>query len=71
MDDETKNSIIYQMQDHLDNLEHDYENLIEQIRLVNQQRFGCHTEKLKEIGDRWTDFHFYEAEENCDEASRS
>ena len=40
MDTETKDSVIFQMQDRLDKLEHDYENLIEQIRLANQQRFG-------------------------------
>lgn len=36
MDHETKNDVIYQMQDRLDKLEHDYENLMEQIRLANQ-----------------------------------
>ena len=36
MDMETKDSVIFQMQDRLDKLEHDYENLIEQIRLSNQ-----------------------------------
>ena len=45
MDMETKDGVIFQMQDRLDKLEHDYENLIEQIRLANQQRFGRHTEK--------------------------
>ena len=39
MDMETKDGVIFQMQDRLDKLEHDYENLIEQIRLANQQRF--------------------------------
>ena len=48
MNHDTKNEIIYQMQDRLDKLEHDYENLIEQIRLANQQRYGRHTEKLDE-----------------------
>ena len=46
MDTETKDSVIFQMQDRLDKLEHDYENLIEQIRLANQQRFGRHTESI-------------------------
>ncbi len=32
MDHASKNDVIYQMQDRLDQLEHDYENLIEQIR---------------------------------------
>ena len=49
MDHETKNDVIYQMQDRLDRLEHNYENLVEQIRLANQQRFGRHTEKLDDI----------------------
>ena len=34
MDHDAKNDIIYHMQERLDRLEHDYENLIEQIRLV-------------------------------------
>lgn len=36
MDTETKDSVIFQMQDRLDKLEHDYENLIEQSRSVWQ-----------------------------------
>ena len=36
MDHETKNDVIYQMQDRLDRLEQNYENLVEQIRLANQ-----------------------------------
>lgn len=38
MDHQSKNDVIYQMQDRLDKLEHDYENLIEQIRLANTLR---------------------------------
>ena len=49
MDHGTKNDVIYQMQDRLDKLEQDYENLMEQVRLADQQRFGRHTEKLSEI----------------------
>ena len=49
MDHESKNDVIYQVQDRLDKLEHDYENLMEQVRLANQQRFGRNTEKLDEI----------------------
>ena len=49
MNHETKNDLIYQMQDRLDRLEHDYENLMEQIRLANQQRYGRRTEKLDQI----------------------
>ena len=65
MDHETKNDVIYQMQDRLDKLEHDYENLLEQIRLANQQRFGRHTEKLDEIAGQLSFFN--EAEGNFDE----
>ena len=46
MNHETKNEVIYDMQNRLDNLEHDYENLIEQIRLANQERFVRHSETL-------------------------
>ena len=46
MDHKTKDDVIYQMQDRLGRLEQNYENLVEQIRLANQQRFGRHTEKL-------------------------
>ena len=60
---ETKDGVIFQMQDRLDKLEHDYENLIEQIRLANQQRFGRHTEKLDEIAGQLSFFN--EAEANC------
>ena len=66
MDHETKNDVICQMQERLDKLEHDYENLIEQIRLADQQRFGRHTEKLSEIEGQLSFFN--EAEENCDES---
>lgn len=49
MNHDAKNDVIYQIQDRLDKLEHDYENLMEQARLASQQRFGRHTEKLDEI----------------------
>ncbi len=65
MDHETKNEVIYRMQDRLDRLEHDYENLIEQIRLANKQRFGRHTEKLDDIAGQLSFFN--EAEACCDE----
>lgn len=67
MGQEAKNDVIYQMQDRLDKLEHDYENLIEQVRLADQQRFGRHTEKLDEIAGQLSFFN--EAEANCDESS--
>lgn len=37
MDHQSKNDVIYQMQERLDKLEHDYENLIEQIRLAEAE----------------------------------
>ena len=49
MNHDTKNEVIYQMQERLDKLEQDYENLVEQIRLANQERFGRHTEKLDDL----------------------
>lgn len=65
MDHKTKNDVIYQMQDRLDQLEQNYENLMEQVRLANQQRFGRHTEKLEDISGQLSFFN--EAEANCDE----
>lgn len=65
MDNQTKDGVIYQMQDRLDKLEHDYENLMEQIRLANQQRFGRHTESLNAITGQLSFFN--EAEANCEE----
>lgn len=65
MDHETKNDVICQMQDRLDKLEHDYEDLMEQIRLANQKCFGRQTEKLEDIAGQLS--YFNEAEVNCDE----
>ena len=65
MDHKTKDGVIYQMQDRLDQLEQNYENLMEQVRLANQQRFGRHTEKLEDISGQLSFFN--EAEANCDE----
>lgn len=67
MDHETKNDVICQMQDRLDKLEHDYEDLMEQIRLANQKRFGRQTEKLEDIAGQLSFFN--EAEANCDEST--
>lgn len=61
MDHETKNDVIYQMQERLDKLEHDYENLIEQIRLANQERFGRQTESLSAITGQLSFFNEVEA----------
>ena len=61
MGHEAKNDVIFQIQDRLDKLEHDYENLMEQIRLADQQRFGRHTEKLAEIAGQLSLFNEAEA----------
>ncbi len=61
MGHEAKNDVIFQMQNRLDKLEHDHENLMEQIRLANQQRFGRHTEKLVEIAGQLSLFNEVEA----------
>lgn len=67
MDHAAKNDVIFQMQDRLDKLERSYENLMEQIRLANQQRYGRSTEKLDGIAGQLSFFN--EAEANCDEAA--
>ncbi len=61
MDTGSKDDIIYQMQDRLDKLEQDYENLMEQVRLANQQRFGRGTEKLEAITGQISFFNEAEA----------
>ena len=48
-------------------MEQNYENLIEQIRLANQQRFGRQTEKLDDIAGQLSFFN--EAEADYDEAA--
>ena len=68
MDHKTKDYVIYQMQDRLDRLEQNYENLIEQVRLANQQRFGRRTEKLEDIAGQLSFFN--EAEANYNEAAK-
>ena len=61
MNHDTKNKVICQMQDRLDKLERDYENLIEQIRLADQQRYGRHTESLDAITGQLSFFNEAEA----------
>lgn len=61
MNHDTKNKVICQMQDRLDKLEHNYENLIEQIRLADQQRYGRHTESLDAITGQLSFFNEAEA----------
>ena len=67
MDHTAKNDVIFQMQDRLDKLEQNYETLIEQVRLANQQRFGRQTEKLDDIAGQLSFFN--EAEANYDETA--
>ena len=69
MNHDAKNAVIYQMQERLDKLEHDYERLIEQIHLADQERFGRHTEKLNEIAGQLSFFNEVEAcyDENAKE----
>lgn len=71
MNHDTKNEVIYQMQDRLDKLEQNYERLLEQIRLANQEKFGRHTEKLSEIAGQLSFFNEAEAcyDENTSEPS--
>ena len=66
MDTGSKDDIIYRMQDRLDKLEQDYENLMEQVRLADQQRFGRQSEKLEAIAGQISFFN--EAEACCDES---
>lgn len=61
MNHKTKDEIIYQMQDRLDLLEQNYENLIEQIRLANQQRFGRQSETLDAVAGQLSFFNEAEA----------
>ena len=69
MNHDAKNAVIYQMQERLDKLEHDYERLMEQIHLADQERFGRHTEKLNEIAGQLSFFNEVEAcyDENAKE----
>ena len=72
MNHKDKDAVIYQLQDRLDKLEHDYENLMEQIRLANQQRYGRHTESLTAIaGQREEDIKDFPQEEISHDISAS
>ena len=53
------------MQGQLDTLNDNIENLIEQVRIANNYRFGKHTETLKSIEGQLS--FFDEAETACDE----
>ena len=44
-----KDTLILEMQDEILSLKHNYEQLMEQFRVFEQQRFGRHTEKLDQI----------------------
>lgn len=61
-----KDNVIFQMQDRLDKLEQDYERLIEQIRIADQQRFGRHTERLDQIAGQLSFFN--EVEDCCNDS---
>lgn len=65
MNSKAKDDIIYQMQDRLDQMEQNYENLMEQIRIANQQRFGRHSETLNALTGQISLFN--EAEACCDD----
>lgn len=65
MDHASKDQAIFLIQEKLDKLEKDYEVLIEQIRLANQQRFGRQTETLDQVTGQMSFFN--EAEANCNE----
>lgn len=66
MGHDAKDDLIFQMQERLDKMERDYETLMEQIRLANQQKYGRSTEKLDEIAGQLSFFN--EAEAYCDES---
>ena len=71
LDMQAKDDIIYDMQERLDKLEHSYEQLIEQVKLANQQRFGQKSEKLNSITGQLSFFNEAEAcyDENGPEPS--
>ena len=61
MDHAQKDDIIFLMQEKLDKLEQNYESLMEQVRLANQQRFGRSTEKLSALTGQLSFFNEAEA----------
>ena len=61
MDHAQKDDIIFLMQEKLDRLEQNYESLMEQVRLANQQRFGRSTEKLSALTGQLSFFNEAEA----------
>ena len=66
LDNTAKDDIIFTLQDRLDSLEKNYEDLIEQIRIANSERFGRKTEKLSNLIPGQLSF-FNEAEAFFDE----
>ena len=56
--------LVLSMQDQLDRLNENFENLVEQLRISNGQRFGRKTEKLQEIEGQLSLFN--EIEAACD-----
>lgn len=66
MTSEEKDLIILSLQDSIDRLNENFEKLIEQIRIANQQRFGRHSEKMEVIDGQLNIFN--EAEYLADES---
>ena len=54
-------SMVLSLQDQVEKMNHNFEALIEQIRLADQQRFGRHTERLDEISGQMSLFNEVEA----------
>ena len=69
MSDSEKNLLIISMQDSIAQLNENFEKLVEQIRIANQQRFGRHSEKLEVIDGQLNIFNEIEflADENAAE----
>ena len=64
LSDKELGRIVLAQQEQIQKLQTSYENLIEQIRIANQARFGRHSEKLDVIDGQLT--FFDEAEAACD-----
>ena len=56
--------LVLSMQDQLDRLNENFENLVEQLRISNSQRFGRKTERLQDIEGQLSLFN--EIEAACD-----
>ena len=58
--------MVLAMQEQMERMNENLENLIEQIRAANLERFGCHTEKMSELDGQLSFFN--EAEYYLDDA---